>query len=223
MTFKLPGPTDRVSIIGSTGSGKTRFAAHIFSFSKFDKKPYVIVDFKGDDLLQQIDRAKQITLRDTPSKPGLYYVRPMPGDEIEFENFLWRIWKRGNIGIYIDEGYMVNPNSKAFAAILTQGRSLKIPCMTLTQRPARCSRFVFSEANHFALFRMNDRRDVENAIGSFTPRNDPVWDLEKPLAEYNCRWYDNKQNYSCRILPVPDDETILQRYDDALRVRNRGL
>ena len=44
---------------------------------------------------------------------------------------MWEIWKRGGIGVYVDEGYMVGNNNPAFRAILTQGRSKEIPAIVL--------------------------------------------------------------------------------------------
>jgi hypothetical protein len=221
--FKPPGPSDRLSIIGSTGSGKTRFASYLFSHSPFHARPYVIMDFKGDDLLERIPRKHVIGLNETPKHPGLYYVRPMPHEEAAVENFLWGIWKRGNCGVYIDEGYMLNARSPAFSAILTQGRSLKIPTTVLTQRPAGCSRFVFSEASHFAVFRVQDERDVMNYIGHFTPRDNKHWDFRNRIDAFHCRWYDVKRDYSSILAPVPGDDVTLQNFDDALRVKHKGI
>jgi hypothetical protein len=219
--FIFPGAGDRVSIFGMTGSGKTRFGVWLFSHSDFAKRPYVIIDFKGDDLLMQIDRARKIDLKAIPKAPGLYYLSPRPDEQEEVNAWLWSIWARGDIGLLIDEGYMIK-NSAALDAILTQGRSKRIPATILTQRPAWCSRFVFSEASAYAGFALNDVRD-KKTVGFFTPAENPVWDFENPLPNYTARWYDVKNRYSAIIKPVPNDDDILQRYDDALKVKTRGI
>jgi DNA helicase HerA-like ATPase len=220
MAFKFPGASDRVSIFGATGSGKTRFGVWLFSHSSFSKRPYIVVDFKGDDLIAGIERAREIRLGEVPKHPGLYVLRPTPAQGEEVNAYLWKIWEKGNTGLFFDEGYMVN-KSPALDAILTQGRSLKIPTMILTQRPAWCSRFIFSEANFYAMFRLNDKRDMDTVRG-FTPANN-VFDFSNRLPEYTARWYDVGRDWSSFIEPVPGDDYILDRYDSALKVRHKGL
>jgi hypothetical protein len=222
MDFKFPNASSRVSICGATGSGKTRFGVWLFGMcSDFKKRPYIIFDFKGDDLIAQIDRAEEIDLKANPKHPGLYIVRPQPDMEAGVDDFLWRVWQRGNTGLFFDEGYMISPRSRPYNAILTQGRSLKIPTMTLTQRPVMCSRFVFSEAGFFAVFRMNDQRDYDTLRG-FTPQND-VFNYYNRLPPFTARWYDVARDYSAFIDPVPDDENTLDIFDRALARRKRGL
>ena len=64
--FKLPSFKQRLAIIGRTGSGKTQAGAWILANAPFDKQPYVIVDYKGDDLLGAIDNVEQIDLNYVP-------------------------------------------------------------------------------------------------------------------------------------------------------------
>lgn len=220
MKFQFPGHDSRVTITGATGSGKTRFGNWLFSYSAFHKRPYVIIDYKGDDLIEQIERARTITLNEIPKHPGLYVLRPRPDEAEKMEAWLWKVWERGNIGLFFDEGYMV-PNKGALNSILTQGRSKRIPTMILTQRPTYCSRFVFSEAGYFAIFRLNDKRDYETIQG-FTPRNE-AFDFDIRLPAYTARWYDVGRDYSAIIDPVPGDDYILDRFDDLLRTKHKGI
>jgi hypothetical protein len=76
-----------------------------------------------------------------PRKPGLYRMRVDPQDEDNLEQWLWDVWKRGNIGLFIDEVALV-PQKHAFKAILRQGRSKLIPVIACTQRPVGCDREV---------------------------------------------------------------------------------
>jgi hypothetical protein len=213
-SFKFPARSSRVSIIGMTGSGKTRFGAWLFSHWVNKNSISVIIDFKGDDLIAQIDRAIEINLKTLPTKPGLYVLRPRPDQADAVDAWLWRVWEKGNIALFIDEGYMI-PKSKALDAILTQGRSLKIPAMVLTQRPVYCSRFVFSQADYVAMFFMNDKRDWET-VAAFTPQNG-IFAADYDPPEYTCRWYDVARRYSTLIDPVPGDGYILDRFNDRLR------
>jgi len=219
--FIFPDATRRTTIVGATGSGKTRFAAWLWSNSPFRTRPYIAIDFKGDDLIAQIDRAQEIAIKDKiPKAPGLYVIRPMPHEQDEMDQWLYRVWQRGEIGLWLDEGFML-PQSRYLDAILTQGRSLRIPATILTQRPVRCSRHVFAQADCFALFEMYDWRDIET-VTQFVPQDD-VWTFDYELPRFSCRWRDNPNRISSVIDPVPDDGYILDRFDSALRPKLRGL
>ena len=83
--------------------------------------------------------------------------------------FSWELWKRENIGIYVDEGTMVT-GMGGFNACLTQGRSKQIPMIVCTQRPVSVSRWLFSEASFYMLFPLTDERD-RKTVSSFVPVN----------------------------------------------------
>lgn len=197
--------------MGRTGSGKTQFGAWLLSNVNFKKQPYVIIDYKRDDLLNEIDNVKEIDLKTIPKKNGLYKVHPRPDDEEEIEAFLWKIWERENIGVYIDEAYMIPKFSGAYSALLTQGRSKHIPMINLTQRPTYINRFVFTESDYYGVFHLNDRRD-QKKVEEFLPGS-----IEKRLPDYHSRWFDVSKNKIFIMKPVPDRDTILQIFDDKLR------
>lgn len=215
--FQLPKADEHTSIIGRTGSGKTQQGAWLLSQADLHRRPHVIIDYKGDDLLNEIDGVRELSLKDTAKKPGLYIVHIMPGDDDEVENFLWNIWKQENTGLYIDEGYMIDKYSRAFNSLLTQGRSKKVSVTCLTQRPTACSRFIFSEASHISLFHLNDVRDYKTVQG-FAPVN-----IEDQLPEFHAHWYNVKKNKKYLLRPVPDRDTILSYFADKLKVKRSFL
>ena len=209
--FRFPSNTQRTAILGRTGSGKTQFAAWLLSHAPFHKQPYVIVDYKYDQLLNDIEGVREIGLKETPKKPGLYIVHPQPDDDEGIESFMMNIWKKERIGIYIDEGYMINKNSPGLTALLTQGRSKHIPAIVLSQRPAWLNRFILSEADYYSVFHMNDRRDQKTVEG-FLPGN-----IDERLPDYHCRWYDVSKDKSFILQPVPDRDNILARFNERLK------
>lgn len=216
--FKFPDASNRISIVGATGSGKTRFGIWLFSFAAFKRRPYIVFDFKGDDLIGQIPYAREMDIKDkVPKYPGLYIVRPHPGDEIDVDKFLWKIWEKENTGIFVDEGYMIDKNSTPLNALLTQGRSKKVPMYMLTQRPVACSRFIFSEASYYACFRMQDIRDYK-IIEGFTP-----FDFSAGLPPFHARWYDVSRDWSAVLKPVPKDGEILDRFERELKPKKRAI
>ena len=221
--FRLPCPDERVLIIGSTGSGKTRQGIWLHAFRNFRKYPNIIFDFKGDDLIDRLPRAEIVELKKNPPKqPGLYIVKVLPNEDELLSEYFWKIWKQEKTGIYIDEGSML-PNhmgryAKSFNAILTQGRSKKIPVITLTQRPAYISNFLYSESSFYSIFRVQNGNDLAR-VADFVPVNTPEFNFNYPLAKYHSRWYSVNDDYGCIMRPVPKDDVILQLYEDALKKR----
>lgn len=211
--FRFPNSSQRTTIVGRTGSGKTVFGTWLLSHMDFSSMPWIVFDFKGDKLLSSIPHTKPASLYEPPTEPGLYIIRPHPTrDSDAVDNFLEEIWEQENTGIYIDEGYMIDKDSEAFNAILTQGRSKNIPVICLTQRPTWVSRFVVSEADYFAVFHLNDKRD-EKTVEYFLGKNK----IDETLDDFNSRWYDVGQHKLFMMQPVPNAESILQRFDEKLK------
>lgn len=212
----FPDDTQRVLSIGRTGSGKTQAACHELSFRSWDRMPWLIVDYKGDSLIQQIgkmDGVRTVTFSDTLSKNGLHIIRPLPETQDEiFDAYLWQLHKRGNVGIYVDEGYMVN-RLQAMNAILTQGRSKRMPVIMLAQRPVWLTRFAFSEADFYQVFHLNDIKDRKK-VQEIIPSDRA--DLENRLPEFYSLWYDVKRDQINVFSPVPPAEVILENFRERL-------
>lgn len=218
MSVRLPTKQNRTTVIGSTGSGKSQFAAWLLSTRDFDKRPWIIIDYKGDELIEEIN-APQIDFRkEPPRKPGIYVIRPIPQlDDDAVKDFLWKIWARGNIGIWIDEGFMLGNRNPALNALLTQGRSKNIEMIILLQRPVWASRFIFSEANYFAIFNLTQDDDRKH-VRQFT--NGRAIQL---LPDYHSTWYDVQRQKGVVLGPVPDRAAILETFGRALRRKTRSI
>jgi len=206
--MQLPGDTDRISIVGTTGSGKTHAAVWQLSLRNFNLKPWVIFDFKGDDIINSIEGAQHIQLdADAPRYPGIYIVHPSPGDEVEVEAFLWKLWTSENVGIYIDEGIMIGNHNDAYRACLTQGRSKHIPMIVLCQRPVWIDPFTFSESDYYQVFRLGWTKDTKK-MQEYIP-----YDIERPLPNHYSYYYDRATNEIVVMQPVPDRDSILDTFD----------
>jgi hypothetical protein len=209
--MRYPNDRQRHSIVGATGSGKTHAALWHLSRRSFHQKPWIIYDFKFDDLINDIDGVEEISVTDRiPDQPGLYIVHPKPHEEEQVEQQMWAIWERGNTGVYIDEGYMVGLNNRAFRALLTQGRSKHIPIIVLSQRPVWMDRFVFSESEFFQIFRLQHRKDQQN-VEQFVPAN-----LSHRLPEYHSYYYDVGEDKLVILKPVPNRDVIFKTFRDRL-------
>ena len=200
--IRFPTDTQRHAIVGSTGSGKTQAALFHLSRRNFHLMPWVIYNWKGDESIDAIPGSEELPLDQKPNRPGVFIVRPLPHEEEEVEAQMWAIWQDGNTGILIDEGYMVPRSNRAFNAMLTQGRSKRIPMIILSQRPAWMNRFVFTESEFHQVFRLQHQDDVKN-VQKFIPA-----DLQKRLPEYHSYYYDVGLNQVHKLGPVPDIKAI---------------
>lgn len=206
--FRFPDPTKRTAFVGSTGSGKTQGAAWLLSTRNINDRPFVIVDPKRDALLGELG-AQEIKPGDNPPRaPGLYIMHPMPGmhDEL-LERFLWKCWEQEDIGLLIDEGYMIPRHSKAFLALLTQGRSKHIEMIMCSQRPKWCHPMMFSESDFLAVYRLNkpeDRDTMQDAMSM---------NIKKRLPEFNFYWYDVGRDTGFHLKPVPSRSQIISSFE----------
>lgn len=207
--FDFPDLDQHTTIIGRNGSGKTVVGAWLLSHAPFDQMPYVLVDHKGDALINSIG-AKEVSIyNEPPEAPGLYITHPLPDEDEALNDFLWKVHARGQTGMYFDEGFMV-AKLKALEAILMQGRSKHIPCFVLSQRPSWMSRYAFSEASHFVVFHLNDRRDQMKVKEFFRNYN------EGRLPAYHAQWYNVNQDENFVLPPVPGSVNILERFHERL-------
>lgn len=210
MVVKFPGPDDRLYILGRSGSGKTTAALWHLSGKDFNDQPWVIVNTKGDsninDLITAVPAIRTIDINSTPGDSGLFHVRPHPDTEaMELDAFLGRIWRKGNCGVLIDEGYMIEED-RNLNAMLTQGRDKEIPMIVLTQRPTWISKFVESEANFVQLFnlsRLDDRKNVAGLV--------PV-DKNYRLDRFCSYWYNVDEHELVTFAPVPNKAAIISTF-----------
>lgn len=212
MTFRLPNRSQRITVIGRTGSGKTVLGSWVLATAPFHLQPYIILDYKSEELLNGVDRIREIGIQDRlPKRPGVYIIKLRPKlDDDLVEEFFFRVWERHEIGLFLDETFNV-PNKGAIEGILTQGRSLKIPVIALTQRPAWVSRYFFSEADFFAVFHLNvaeDRARVRQIVGE---------NLERKLPDFYSHYYDVNRDQITILQPVPAPAVIQQMLHDRLK------
>ena len=217
--FRFPDNSQRLAVIGRTGSGKTLFGAFMLSRAPFHKQPYVIVNYKRDKFLNSIPYVKHIDYKELPKQPGVYMLTPRPDEGAAMEAWMWKVWERERVGIFFDEMYNVPSPLRggALQSIFTQGRSKKIPVIGCTQRPKLISRFLFSEADFFALFHLSTKPD-QDAIRDFYPAATRV-----NLPAHHCQWYDVARDFGCELKPCPAEAAILEWFDDRLKPRRRAL
>lgn len=218
--FRHPTAERRVAVIGRNGSGKTQFGAFLLSRAPFHTQPYVIVNFKADAFLNSIPYVDEIGYTDHPSKPGVYMLQHRPGNDAAMEAWMWKVWERERTGIFFDEMYGIPDPLKggALRSIFTQGRSKKIPVIGCTQRPKHISRFLFSEADFFALFHLSTKPDRDALRDFYESTN-----VNRRLPPFHCEWYDVAADYGTVLKPCPPADATLQWFEDRLRPRVRSF
>lgn len=206
----FPDDTQRLLIVGATGSGKTQAALWHLSHRSYTEIPWVVYNSKSDAGIDTIPWAEEIEISKVPVQPGIYIVHPLPNQQEALEAQQWEIWERGGTGVYIDEGYAMGTNNQAFRALLTQGRSRRIPMIVLSQRPVWLDRFAFSESEYVQAFRLQhakDRKAMEEVIPA---------PLER-LPVYHSWYYDAVGNRVYKMAPVPRLEVIHSTFERRLR------
>jgi hypothetical protein len=215
--FKFPTSAHRQLVVGTTGSGKTQAAVWNLAHRNLKSAPWIALNHKGDELLNSIEGAQHVDLDFIPKKPGLYVYHPVPeNDDDAVRALLWAIHRKGNIGVYVDEGYMISPRDPAQNALLTQGRSKKIPMIISTQRPVGLTRLARSESDFFQVFYLKNKDD-RKVVQEFIPVDleelmvAPV-NEEPKLPRYHSLWYDVHRNRLFKMQPVPSADDILDMF-----------
>lgn len=218
--FTFPADDEHTTVVGRNGSGKSQAGFWLLANRDLQHGlPVYVVDYKREILFQSLQNAKRIGFRDTPDEPGLYILESRPDWEEDTEDWMWRVWAKENAALFVDEGYMLPQIPRgAFQAILTQGRSKRIPVTTLTQRPVRVSPFAFSEASHIAVFDLNRKKDWQT-IEEMTPEGFSTWtppEFNGELPPYHARWHAVKRKASFVLRPVPSAEELVAHVDAQL-------
>jgi DNA helicase HerA-like ATPase len=177
----MPGDGQRALIVGSTGSGKTLFAAWLLRRlpvcpllifdtkieKKFENLPkcLVIEDWDGIETALNDVRYDYVVYR--PSVDVAHEPAVLDAQLLDFYDSF------PGVPVYLDEIYSFHSSGRAgkgLTALLTRGRSRGITTIMATQRPAWLSRFVLSETQVFYVFALtlhDDKRKMADAIPDF--------------------------------------------------------
>lgn len=177
----------------------------------YTERPWIIYNFKGEEDIDNIPYAHPTSVNSIPKVPGIFVVKPLPHETEEVEAQMWEIWKRGDMGVYVDEGYMIGSNNRAYRALLTQGRSKRIPMMNLSQRPVFMDKFVFTESEFWNIFELGSDQD-EKKIKEYIRQDINT----ETLPEFHSYYYDKKLKRLTIMEPVPDLPEIYDTFEKRL-------
>jgi hypothetical protein len=208
----FPDDTQRLVIVGTTGSGKTHAALWHLARRNYDLKPWVVYDWKRDDFINSIEGTFDLSPNSpAPEYPGLYIVRPTPEDDDEAIRLqMIDIWRREDIGVFVDEGYMISAKNDGFRKLLTQGRSKHIPMIVCTQRPVWMDKFVFTESEFKQIFRLQSEEDIKK-MKEYVPQIlaiAEVYPLSGKARRHWSYYYNGPDDEIRPMQPVPDQAAI---------------
>lgn len=227
----LPRNDEHTAIVGRNGSGKSQAGAWLISKKDLKREAWTIIDYKNEEIFEHVQNARDIGFGEIPKEPGLYVLKSRPDLWEHTEAHMWKLWNvqrnakipRMTRGFFVDEGYMLPQiRDGAFQALLTQGRALRIPVITLTQRPVRVEPFAFSEASHILVFDLNRKKDWQtiddNTVDGFS-----TWlpDGLPEMPPFHSRWFHGKTKGRHVLKPVPSADEIISAIDVQLEKKAR--
>lgn len=159
----------RVFLAGRTGCGKTYLARQLTA----SLPRLVVIDSKGTlgdwNLEAETKTAWRRLRRGEGARLRILADFATPD---YWDRLFYTLYKIGNLTVYIDELYAVNPPGvaviPALGACYTRGRELGVGVWAATQRPAWVPLVTMSEADHYFIFRLaleEDRKRISKIIG----------------------------------------------------------
>jgi len=220
--MNLPDDTQRHLIIGRTGSGKTQLGAHMLSLRNWHRMPWVVLNFKDDELLNRLPGVTELGGLTLPHpkkmRAGLWMARPDIDDWDGTEALMADAWRRTHIGLYIDEALpLAQPRHPALRRILTQGRSRRVPVVAGSQRPVDLDRYLFSESEFMSVMDLTDDRESDR-IREMTGVQ---LDMSR-LPRFHSYYLDRLGKRLTIVTPVPKYDEILETFDKRQRALHAG-
>jgi len=183
--------SDRVFIVGTTGSGKTSLAkAMLYGLPSVivldPKRTFTLPDDWEHEIYTDFG---QLTNHDTPVTA--IYRPTIEEMEKGCEKFFEFVFERRNTTVYIDEVMRVTNGpriGRGYATVLQLGRERGVSCWSATQRPANIPLVVMTESEHYFVFRLRNIEDRKR-MATFTD----FQELEKiPKDEHGFYYFNDR-------------------------------
>lgn len=213
-SIRLPSDSQRLVVVGRPGSGKTQEMLHHISQRSFTEMPWIMIDFKGDDLVSALPVSAEVSIHDRPpSEPGLYVAKARIEDHDKdgpLSDYFMRIFDQGSTGCLIDEGLMVGQRNQGLRMLLTQGRSRLCPVVTGTQMPFNIDTTIFATAEFIQVFYIQ-HPEHQKRISQYVPPHILNFDTLRDAGLHHSVWYDVIADQGVLLRPCPEFARIADR------------
>ena len=175
---------DHVSLIGSTGCGKTTLA--FSGILPVRDHVAVLATKPKDKALTGLLKNGYVKIKSWPPEyawekhillwPNASRVTDTANQAVIFSNALSQIYETGAWCIYIDElHYMIDTlkMERLLSLLWQQGRSIDISLVASMQRPSKVPLLAYTQATHLFFWRCNDEADLKR-IGGIGWQNSKV-------------------------------------------------
>lgn len=201
---------DHISLIGSTGCGKTTLA--FYGILPIREHVAVFATKPKDKQLSGLLKNGYVKIKNWPPEypwqnrvllwPNASRVTDTANQAVVFSHALSNIYETGAWCVYIDELHYVIDTLKMerlLSMIWQQGRSIDISLIASMQRPAKVPLLAYTQATHLFFWRCNDEADLKR-IGGIG------WQNSKVVREIVSRLYgppgSAPRNKVCQFLYV---------------------
>lgn len=191
--------SERVFLVGASGSGKTELAKRLLK----NLNRVLVIDPKHTFKLEGFNNGWSfINQFDTNKKNFRLFVRPKLGDDEKLFNLINKLYKKKNVTIYIDELATLTDyfpaSMMALSNIARTGREKKVSVWTGTQRPRHIPLIFLTESETFFVFSLRAEADRDHVAGY---GGDELKERIKPFQF----WYvkSGKENPDLLTLDLP--------------------
>ncbi len=158
--------SERVFIVGASGSGKTELGK--FLLNKLNR--VVIIDPKHTFKLDGFKNVwRMMGFTDLMKKQFRLIARPKINDDEKLSDLIRKLYKLKNVTIYIDELATLNdsfPSSMALLAnVVRTGREKNVSVWSGTQRPRHVPLIFLTESESMFVFNLRSEADREHVAG----------------------------------------------------------
>lgn len=163
--------SERYTIVGKTGTGKTylavellvkNFSCVVFYNPKWDEKD------TGLPVVNSVEEVKQAFENDVYKLELRPLTNTREERRSEFNRLCRLMYSRGNCHLVVDELKALYKNHSDLVewhdALLTRGRARNVGCTTITQRPTSIPMEAMSESENFFAFKLRLDSDVDRMV-----------------------------------------------------------
>lgn len=205
-------------IVGKTQSGKSTLIEHLLADyrRKYPSHAVIIINHKNE-----ASWAKLLKPVFTPPKyrPGMvvnWSVIKKHNDYVE--DLLDDVWEGGRKGhkalVIIDEGMAMPHSSSAITTLYTQGASLGVTMVMLTQRPVSVSISAVTQSSNIVIFNLFGKTDLDRLDGYMVVnlkqyiRPATEKHTGKSLAKWHYLHYDSDHGVITEYPPLVPDKHL---------------